>query len=132
MHAIELRLHDIPAVIWREELAAVLSTLDPQATLREPSSHQQYDVTTHRVIDPSVLVALISGTATIIGALIPHLISILKKRRGAEEARVVIVIHGTKDSVTLQSNAAGLDEDAIAAALRRIGAPTGVDIRPAP
>lgn len=129
MPTIELRLKNVSSDTWRDELISALSKLDPSATVKEASLQPAPDSISQRAIDPTVLVALISGGATVIAALIPQLVLIFKKKDKEQAARIVILIHGTKDSAILRNDVPNLGTEVIDRALTRIGSLTGIEVR---
>lgn len=126
---LELRLECIPAKKWRRDFVERLAHNPYTNSIEVPDEKTSKAVGSTAAIDPIVLVALISGSATIIAAIIPILIEIFQHHQPQKNEQLIIVIHGTEDSNTIIFEKNTLSETTVKNGLSKIGSITGIEIR---
>lgn len=103
MDRVQLRLQGISQAEWREALAASLRRchLTSAVELIKPAENRFHEGAA--VVDPAIVVALISGGASIIAALIPVLVDVFRTKTEKPDATVSVVIRGTRESVLIET-----------------------------
>ena len=102
MDKVNLRLNGLSGTEWRDALDQSLSQFNLKSAVAVDPAVERQHMDSLAIVDPTVLVAAITGGAAIITALIPVLADILRaKTKNCGDAPVKITIRGTRNSVTI-------------------------------
>lgn len=126
---LRLRLDGLSAQDWEGEFLERLAQdqhlssteILPEKPTRDPGSAA--------VIDPGVMVALITGSSAIVAALIPVLVDVFRGRSSETPAQVFVVLHGAANSSSFAPDKNDISEASIERYIKQIGPITGIEIR---